>query len=67
MPRSISNRPAIRLPAHRLALAGLPPREHEEQIAQPVEVPPDLGVHRSLSPFELDDVSFGTANDRTPL
>src|SRR5438552_8786036 len=64
MARSISNGPAIRLPAHRLALAGLPACEHEAQIAQPVEVSPNLGVHRSLCRFELHDVSFGAPDDR---
>ena len=41
-------------PARRLALAGLPTREHEEQVAQPVQVAPDLGIHLALRVLQRD-------------
>ena len=46
-------------------LAGCPPSEHEQQVAQPVQVATDLGVDGSTGPLEGDHRAFGAA-DRAP-
>src|SRR4051812_26620920 len=47
-----------------LALAGLPAGEHEQEIAQPIEVDAHRRIRRTMGVFQRDDRALGAPHDR---